>query len=263
MSIKNNAILLMKQIQDSKEKVLNSVLLNYEKEDDSFIEAFEKIVENLELDEMDLRDREALDVKQAEKFSSTVCDAHLIERGFVEGHTNYEYEWYLHMDHKKNKKEYLELFINRVFIREVSVAVVIKDYIEKENEETLSSLDAVELIEELDNEHYREILTKVLADSNERIESIMNKTASEETGALSPNYISHIYGGVSEKELIQYAEKISLATDDYVVIALDQKIDQLVEIVAGKGSDNEMDTVMGLGYLLDFYGIDFEFSQTS
>lgn len=262
MSIEDNAILLMKQIHENDEKVINTILTNYQREDYSFTEAFEKISKKIELDEMDLTDREALDEKYDEDFGSTICDSHLIERGFVDGHTNYEYEWYLHIDYDQKKEEYLELFINRVLITRVSLAVVVKDYLEKD-EESIANIDPIKLIEKMENEVYREILSDILADSDQRIQSIMNKDQSEESGPLSHNYISDLYGGVSEKELINYAEKISLAVDDYVVIALDQKIDQLIETVADKGSNNEMATAMGLGYLLDFYGIDFELSQTS
>ncbi|MDN6731836.1 MAG: hypothetical protein L0L39_06600, partial [Atopostipes suicloacalis] len=248
---------------ENKEEILTSVLKNYAVKKPRLKESFKIIKNKLEINEINLADRKALEKEHEKNFGSTICDSHLIERGFVDGHTNYEYEWYLHIDYTQKKKEYIELFINRVRIAAVSLSMLVKDYAGRSQFMDSLLIDPNELIEEMSNENYRKLLGEILADSDKRIQSIMNKDISAEEGPLNHHYISHLYGGVSERELISYALKASVGVDDYAIIAMDQKIDQLLEILADKGSNKEMELLLALGYLLDFYAINFELNQTS
>lgn len=263
MNMNKKATDLLNLMIEHKEKLMTTVFKNYKDHYSSFNDAFELLIKKIEMNQIDLSGRKQLKEKHEEDFGTTICDSHLIERGFVGGHTNYEYEWYLHIDYEQKKKEYLELFINRVLIRTVNLSLLIKDYAEEAEFNESIYLDPNIFVEKLSNEEYRELLGQILADSDIRIQSIMDKKKSVENGPLNHEYISHIYGGVSEKELIIYAFKNSIAVDDYLVIAIDQKIDQLLKILATKGSQKELELLTALGYLLDFYNINFELSQTS
>lgn len=263
MVMNEKAILLIDEILDHEEKLENSVFKYYATEEYSLKEGFEKIANSLARGEVDVQARKQRALEHDERFGSTVCASHLIERGFVNGHENYEYEWYLHIDYDQKKEEYLELFINRVLIATVSLALMIKDYAERAQEEELLTVDPVELVAGMDNEEYRELLGQILGDSDQRIQGIFNKEESPINGVLSHQYVSELYGGVSGKELVQYALKTSVASDDYALIALDQKIDGVMKTLANKNQEKEMNILIGLGNLLDFYGIDFEKTQSS
>lgn len=262
--VKNRkAVFLIEEVLESYEKLSNSVFENYLNKEYFLKEGFEKLAEILEEEEVDKSAREELALKHDERFGSTICASHLIERGFVEGHQNYEYEWYLHIDYDQNKEEYLELFINRVLIDTVSLAPLVRDYADTEDLDTLPTTDPEEFVKKMDHDRYRELLGEILGDSDKRIQSILNKNPSPENGATNHQYISSLYGGVSEAELIEYALKTTVAADDYALIALDQKIDQVVEKLADNNQEKILKMLTGLGYLLNLYGIDFELTQTS
>lgn len=263
MGMNQKAIDLMDSMIENKEKLLETVFKNYKNQYSIFNESFELVRNKLDTSKIDLSERKDLIEKHEENFGTTICDSHLIERGFVDGHTNYEYEWYLHIDYEQKKKEYLELFINRVLIRTVNLSLLIKDYAEKTELIDSVYIDPNDFVEKLPNENYRELLGQILADSDTRIQSIIDRENSVESGPINHEYISHLFGGVSEKELIIYAYKNSIAADDYLIIAIDQKIDQILKILSTKGSQKELELLTAVGYLLDFYDINFELSQTS
>lgn len=263
MATNEKAVFLIEEILENDEKLFKTVFKNYKGKDRSLREGFEKIAQVLEAGEVDLTAREELALKLDERFGSTICASHLIERGFVDGHENYEYEWYLHIDYDQKKEEYLELFINRVLIDTVSLAIVIQDYTEENDPENLILSDPIELVESMEVERYRELLGEILGDSDKRIQAIMKGEPSSEDRLVSHEYISTLYGGVSEKELVDYALKATVAADDYVLIALDQKIKQVMKVLADKDQEKEMKILMGLGYLLELYDINFELTQTS
>lgn len=263
MDMNQKVINLIDLMIDHKERLLGTVFKNYKDRYSTFNESFELIRKKVETNKIDLTERKELEEKHEEDFGTTICDSHLIERGFVDGHTNYEYEWYLHIDYEQKKKEYLELFINRVLIRTVNLSHLIKDYAEKSEFIDSIYIDPNDFVEKLSNEDYRKFLGQILADSDTRIQSIMDRKKSPESGPANHKYISHLYGGISEKELITYAFKNSTAADDYLVIAIDQKIDQLLKLLAAQGSQKELELLTAVGYLLDFYDINFELSQTS
>lgn len=242
------AAYLMGAILKNEHLLLTSVFKPYANQGYSLKDGFEKLAACLAAGRADATARKKLQVKQEERFQELVAMAHLIERGYVEGHENYEYEWYLQLDETPKKKERVTLFINRILIVETSLALI------PESAETIATMN---------QESYQRSIQQVLADADERLQSIRAGEKSPTKGVLNHQYVSDLYGDVSIKELIQYATQATVTGDEFVLLALDQKIDAVMKVLAGNNQAKQMDILLGLGYLLDLYDFDFERTQTS
>lgn len=241
------AAYLMEAVLKNENALLTSVFKPYENQGYSLKEGFEKLAACLAAERVDTTARKKLQLEHEEYFQA-ISAAYIIERGYVNGHANYEYEWYLHLDERQNKKEYLSLFINRIFISKSNFTPFTK---------------STESLAVMKDEDYHNLLQQVLADSDERMQSIKKGDKSPTKGVLNHQYVSDLYGGVSTKELVQYAKKATVSGDEFVLLALDQKIDEVMKTLAGKNQTKEMEILLGLGYLLDLYDFNFERTQTS
>lgn len=245
---RKGAAYLMDAILKNEKLLLTSVFKPYENQGYSLEEGFEKLAACLAVERADVAARKKLEAKHEKRFQELAAAAHLIERGYVQGHENYEYEWYLQLDETPKKKERVALFINRVYILETSLALI---------------PEPAEAVAPINQEAYQRSLQQIIDDADERLQSIRAGEKSPTKGVLNHQYVSDLYGEVSTKELIQYATQATVTGDEFVLLALDQKIDAVMKVLAGNNQAKEMDILLGLGYLLDLYDFDFERTQTS